>query len=513
MPPIIVNLDSAFDWTEEVRAIWNRLDCKGIGQAIAPQVTAAQWAKRTDELALIALVSSGRIDKGYHFPLGDDDQDQGEEPDDPLTDEWRDRQRCRATNEQENRDEHPTQRPPFSGEEPFFRPPRLGKRGAVDWLGIYVGDAAELLEYWGFLKEGLLTIGGPPNVRFEPGAPAIFLCPENIHRIYPKIASLREEFRHPLSLASNPAIVNLRMVLLHELGHHFFPVHRSGAGRFLSEALANLYCHRGLNREEQVWQLYKTWHLQSPEYSAYRPLTVLSELDADCRTAVARCFEGDLGGWAFETPKNTGDLERRLTASLAMALSADAAPCIGLWCRELRRLVLSKSRGILDWSANRVQFHRHSRDEQIPADLVLDLYGQRDLAPWAMKPGLPRDFWSGWKHGTVRWPADSLHISDNLKAWANVFNNASDKGLKKAAAMAIAKFPARPGKVKNIIKGKNYGFIADDEAGEGDWFFHATGVPAPGFHKLALGDAVHFTLAENPKDPPGGLQAINVTRD
>ena len=64
MHPLIVNLDSAFDWTEEVRAIWKRIDCKGIGQAIAPQITSAQWGKRTNKLALIALVSSLRIDRG-----------------------------------------------------------------------------------------------------------------------------------------------------------------------------------------------------------------------------------------------------------------------------------------------------------------------------------------------------------------------------------------------------------------------------------------------------------------
>ena len=207
-----------------------------------------------------------------------------EEPEDPLSRDWQDRQRRRSTNEQGNRDKIPKRRPSFSGEEPLFRRPRVGEPGAIECYGIYVNDAATLLDHWGFSNEGLLTMRGWPKTLIEPGSPAIFLCPENIHGIYPTIVSLREEFRHSLSLSSNPALVNLRMILLHELGHHFFPVHRSGAQRFLSEALANLYCHRGLDRESNLAAL------QNLAFAAARILCI-SHVEYPWRTGrrLSRC--------------------------------------------------------------------------------------------------------------------------------------------------------------------------------------------------------------------------------
>jgi cold shock CspA family protein len=471
MPPIIVNLDSAFDWTGEVRGIWRRLDYKGIGRAIAPQVSSVQWDKRSDELALIGLVSPSLIEMGYRLPQWEEDPENAEEVEDPLLREWRERQRGIVTNEVENSNVVAERRHHFDDDEASARSPRIGRKGAIEWYGIYVSDAARILGPWGLLDK-------VPAVTHH--APAIFLCPENINSIYPAVASRREGFRHALLLSSNPAHVNLQTTLLHELGHHFFPVHLSGARRYLSEALANLFCHRGLDREEQAWQLYKTWHLQRPEYSAYRPLSVLTELDADCRDAVAQCFQGNLNGWASLPAKNGGDLARCLAASLSMALSADAAPCIGLWCRELRRLTPLGSRGFFDWNARHVHFRRHTPDEHIPADLVLDLYGQCDLTPWRTTPGLPRDLWSAWSDGTGRWPEDCLRGQ-----------------------------ASRSGKVKEIVKGKPYGYIADDEPGQGAWFFHATQVTRPRFAKLAVGDTVHFTLGVGPK---GRLQAVNVTQ-
>ena len=160
---------------------------------------------------------------------------------------------------------------------------------------------------------------------------SIFLCPERIHGIYPAVISLGEHLRHPLRLSSNPALVSLQMTLLHELGHHFFPVHRSGAGRFFSEALANLFCPHGLGPDEQAWLLYKSWHLQPPEDSAYRPLRVLCEADSDCRFAVA------VNPGAVTRPGLRAALDRALAvATNDQAMWFDRVPAIRLIeaCRD-----------------------------------------------------------------------------------------------------------------------------------------------------------------------------------
>jgi cold shock CspA family protein len=68
----------------------------------------------------------------------------------------------------------------------------------------------------------------------------------------------------------------------------------------------------------------------------------------------------------------------------------------------------------------------------------------------------------------------------------------------------------RTGQIKNLPDGKTFGFIADDEPGRPDWFFHESGVSHPGFHELAAGDVVRFTLAEGPKK--GELQAKDIRR-
>lgn len=422
MSPIIVNLDSAFDWTAEVRQVWDALDWDGIRQATAPQIPSEQWTSRGNELGLVGLVSSLLIDDAYHLPHCEEDHDRTEQPEDPLSRDWRERQLRRGGNENEGRNNLPNRGSRFNGEESFFRSPCTGRMGVVECYGIYADDAATILCRRGLLEKA------PPAVRH---APAIFLCPERIHDIYPTVIRLGEDLRHPLPLSLNPALANLRTTLLHELGHHFFPVHRSGAGRFLSEALANLFCYHGLDPEEQAWLFYKSWHLQPPEYSSYRPLNVLCAADADSRSAVASCFHADLGGWASLPKKDSHTLERALGASVTMALAADSAACKGLWWDELRQIVSDENRWFLHWEGN----HRHFRlnrhpDENIPPDFVLDLYQQSDLANWA-EASLPTHIWGRWAYGDeVQWPHDAINFTDaDLDRWLAYYASAKDTPL------------------------------------------------------------------------------------
>lgn len=427
MSPFIVNLDSAFDWTAEVRQIWERLDWDGIRRATAPQIPSEPWARRGNELALVGLVSSLLIDDSYHLPQWEESHEKAEQREDrredALSHEWRERQLGRSTSQDETNNDRPRRRPRFNGEEPFFRSPHVGRPGIVECYGIYVDDAATILGPRDLLDKV------PAAVHH---APAVFLCPERIHGIYPTVISLGEHLRHPLRLSSNPALFSLQMTLLHELGHHFFPVHRSGAGRFFSEALANLFCHHGLDQDEQAWLLYKSWHLQPPEYSAYRPLRVLCEADSDCRFAAAECFHGGLGGWASLPKKDAYCLERNLGASLTMALAADAAACKGLRGDELRQVVSVENRWFLHWEGNHLHFHLKRRDDDnIPADFVLDLYRQNDLANWTTTEDLPSHIWGRWAYGNeVRWPHDCINVAEaDVEGWLAYCASAKDTSL------------------------------------------------------------------------------------
>jgi hypothetical protein len=439
MSPFIVNLDSAFDWTPEIRQIWERIDWGAIRQGIAAQIPSESWTSRGNELRLVGLVSNLVIDDAYDLPQCKERRDRVEEPEDPLSREWRERQLGTAKNERDGRNHPPNRRPRLSGEEPFFRSPCSGKTGVVECYGIYVDDVAAILSRRGLLQSVPVTCHH---------APAILLCPERIHDIYPTVARRGEGLRHFLPLASNPALVNLRLTLLHELGHHFFPVHRSGSGRFLGEALANLFCYHGLSREEQAWLLYKSWLLQPPEYSAYRPLSVLCEADADWRLAVGMGFHGGLNGWRNLPTKGSHSLERHLGASLTMALASDAAACKGLWWDELRNLVTEENRWLLNWESNHLHFHMRPHDDgYMPGDLVLDLYRRNDLAPWTTNRGLPADLWASWGYGDdVSWPEDCLGISDDdADGWVEIYDQTSSGSLARTVRAKMSALKSDPG--------------------------------------------------------------------
>jgi hypothetical protein len=96
VPPFIVNLDSAFDWTEDVRQAWEQLDWSSIYRAVAPAVPIEEWTRRRDALTLIGLVSSLIIDRSYAETERSEKTDKQPESDDWLTREWRDRQRGRT---------------------------------------------------------------------------------------------------------------------------------------------------------------------------------------------------------------------------------------------------------------------------------------------------------------------------------------------------------------------------------------------------------------------------------
>lgn len=145
MTPLVVNLDSAFDWTAEVRQIWERLDWDGTRQRIAPQIASESWLGRGNEIGIVGLVSSVVIDDCYHLPQWENIQEEVEEHEGPLLRDWRKRQLGGGRCEQENSNNRSRQRSRFNGEQPFFRSSRFGRAGVVECYGIYVDEAVTIL--------------------------------------------------------------------------------------------------------------------------------------------------------------------------------------------------------------------------------------------------------------------------------------------------------------------------------------------------------------------------------
>lgn len=411
MEPDIINLNSALDWTAETRELWQHTAWERIRVAMAPQIAADSWTNRRNELPLIGLVSALIIDALYSIPDWDDrepDNEQIDREDAWLRRLWIDRQ---AANRGEQCGNEPgTPGSGLTGHEHFFRPPRVGASGVLEAYGVYVEDVSVVLCRHGFADR-------VPERALH--APAVLLCPERLYEVYPTIVGLDETLRHPLPLAANPALASLQMTLLHELGHHFFPLHHDRqAGSFLCEAHANLFCHNGLSHHQQAWLLYKTWYLQPPEYSAYRPLQLLCAADPGCQPAIARGFSGALDDWDGLLCRDQHDFERELGAGRTMALVADAAGSSGLK-NDLGRCFSHASHLFLGDFGHMLRLELSGRDGgSLPADLVDDLYSAVDLSPWVTRPGLPNRFWGPWRMGNeVAWPDDCLQTKAALPDW------------------------------------------------------------------------------------------------
>jgi len=126
----------------------------------------------------------------------------------------------------------------------------------VDCYGLYVTSIRLWAQSLGS-KQRPQSVGELLN-RIEDGSltdgPAVLLCPENICEIPAIVASsVRPEMRRDHSLAGNPLLQFLRLVLLHEIGHHVFPLHcESRKSLELSEAMANWFVYRHVNPSDRL---------------------------------------------------------------------------------------------------------------------------------------------------------------------------------------------------------------------------------------------------------------------
>lgn len=146
----------------------------------------------------------------------------------------------------------------------------------VDCYGLYVGS----LLGW---MEGLGHRGR--NARFEEmrqkilsyeeeDGPAVLLSPElisTLHRLV--MGRAPRPLRHYLTPDRLPDRIFLKLVLLHEVGHHVYPVHERAAAE-VSEAMANWFTYGFLSPGERA-VLHEKARTQARAYQMYEGLLAL----------------------------------------------------------------------------------------------------------------------------------------------------------------------------------------------------------------------------------------------
>jgi hypothetical protein len=438
--PLVINVDSRFDWTNELNDIWAALAWEEIRRNVAQSVDERDWNIRRERLVVIGLCAPETIDNEY-FQRCRHHTEQ-DESDNRYEENWKNRQIGASDNQNMNASRR------LTGEEPFLRSPVSCNEGIFEAYGFYTHNSSVVLE--GKVDMDKVPLG-------VHGGAGIFLCPERITDIYPKLMTLGFELQHPIPLSSNPTVVNLEMTLLHELGHHFFPVHNSGAGKYISEALANYFCVSSL--KEQIlrrWLLYKTWHLQPPEYSAYRFIELLAKTSGSLNApSTMSAFSGSIAGWEELLGPEHSVLthwEKILHQSeyTTMAAAIDYVPSFGL-IRNLSRHLDVR------WDNWFQHGHLHMMaarsTERIPADFLWDVHEGNSIFPWVLFPNIPEDIWSSWGMSTshadmgtdsappkkLSWPEGPLFRVTNKDQWERIIKESPYAWAKKAAEFWLAR--------------------------------------------------------------------------
>jgi len=483
--PLIINIDSQYDWTSEVQNIWDTIDCKKLHQ-IFPRIDENDFDFRLNKkLVIIGLCSPSFIDRSYQ--MRDDCHDL-----ETNTEDWlkREEQHWRKLQVFEERNVRY-----FNGEEPHFRHPKTCYNYVIEPYGIYSDDCSKFLS--GVADMDKLPLG-------TKGGAGIFLCPERITRIYPTLLEVLSDPKYPLPLIDNPILTNLKMVLIHELGHHIFPVHRNCKGKkYISEGLANYFCYSNLTEIERAWLLYKSKTLQPPEYSSYRFISILHHyynqkpnIDKDkikrqiqklkdkekeshhAKTlervlqdfedhiehsliltiddVFSRAFTGEIDGWNNIFLKETiteegyirmwADKLERQTEHLTMAMSLDILPTAG-FLDDLDELFANEKKW--RWDIDHGMFHMHHRHnkKQINPDFIWDLYNDNSILQWVLSNEIPDEIWSSWgmstshnKMGTdsklpgkLSWPEGPLFRMTTRQDWERIVKESPYQWARNAA--------------------------------------------------------------------------------
>lgn len=103
-------------------------------------------------------------------------------------------------------------------------------------------------------------------------SPAVLLAPELIQTIPNMVFQSNPSLYPKLQYHKIDAQeLSLKLVLLHEIGHHVFPIHKKNYNVFLSEAMANWFAYCLISPLEREFMHEKTLH-QPEEYRFYKGL-------------------------------------------------------------------------------------------------------------------------------------------------------------------------------------------------------------------------------------------------
>jgi len=294
----VVNLGSRYAaWVDDVGELLAAFDdAEALGQAV-PSVAYDALAQRVGQLKYVCLVGSLlTVETRKAFPSVPPGQETARNE---YLDGLLGRMRDAPVRDQEDESEGDRGRPEGGGEpEEDFpwnsnvdpvedrgasrEPPHYGGRQGrvqvvVDCYGIYL----ESLKEW---LQSVVRGAGNRTIRRwherlqadpEADGPAVLLCPERIETIHRLVVSRAPlPVRKQLSLGRCPTRTFLKLTLLHEVGHHVYPVHRAGAIRFLSEALANWFAYSLLDARERAL-LYEKTAVQQLAYRMYSGLVAV----------------------------------------------------------------------------------------------------------------------------------------------------------------------------------------------------------------------------------------------
>lgn len=145
------------------------------------------------------------------------------------------------------------------------------KERIIDCYGIYTKSLYRILmqKNYPYNNENACKLISKLRNDLASDGPAILLCPELIEKIYAKTVMSVDR---SLGVADNPTYSFLKMVYLHELGHHIYQI--SDRFSLLGEAMANYFAYSFLTPSERNLLFSKTL-TQSSVYRSYHGLLLI----------------------------------------------------------------------------------------------------------------------------------------------------------------------------------------------------------------------------------------------
>lgn len=182
--------------------------------------------------------------------------------------------------------------------EGYDESPIHSRQAVVDLAGCYVPS----VEAFFSRRSGALAERVRALVSARGDGPGVILCPQNIagfHEIF--LTRLKGRLTRQPVPRDNPLGYFLRATLLHEIGHHVFPVSDGGWYEYLSEGLAHLFAAAHFSDDERLW-LYAKSEVQPIAYAAWRVLWVglrPHEKTWRARQALPAWFAGTVPRWSL----------------------------------------------------------------------------------------------------------------------------------------------------------------------------------------------------------------------